>query len=458
FNRQIQGSVVSLQPKDPCSEQPSKDVSKPTIEKPKIMKVKSDAQKKTLHNYLDREVQYQKTFDTQQRRHLELAQEKKQEISLYNNLRHLRQQNKSELIFGKGYSHGLKGHNGILYPKDKKRKLHQTTRFSYEACLAEANNEEILAPIRLDIEHDGYKVRDTFTWNMNGKTKLSVTTDQFAEITCEDLRLPTSTFAPLISASIKEQIEDFVSSTSTMVTENDNLEAAVSFKDLLKNKEEDKSALEYQTNEKSKDLINKNPELRTVIRLNILVGNRMLNDQFEWDVSCPKNSPETFAEAMSTDLGLCGEFKTAIAHSIREQVHVYLKSLLLTGYEFGDEFVKNDDLKQSFLPTVNSVIRDIQSMEHFTPTLLEMTDTDISKIEKIRTRESRQRKRGVRNRKGVTVLPNREPIPTYRTGFALPFEHEMADENGNDPTLHSQRKSAMKARANMSSYLTNPDY
>lgn len=41
---------------------------------------------------------------------------------------------------------------------------------SYEACLAEANNEEILAPIRLDIEHDGYKVRDTFTWNMNGKT------------------------------------------------------------------------------------------------------------------------------------------------------------------------------------------------------------------------------------------------------------------------------------------------
>jgi hypothetical protein len=32
----------------------------------------------------------------------------------------------------------------------------------------QANKEEMLVPIRLDLENDGYKIRDTFTWNMNG--------------------------------------------------------------------------------------------------------------------------------------------------------------------------------------------------------------------------------------------------------------------------------------------------
>jgi len=30
---------------------------------------------------------------------------------------------------------------------------------------------EVLVPIRLDMEIDGQKLRDTFTWNMNGKYK-----------------------------------------------------------------------------------------------------------------------------------------------------------------------------------------------------------------------------------------------------------------------------------------------
>lgn len=38
----------------------------------------------------------------------------------------------------------------------------------YETIVEQANKEETLVPIRLDIEHDGYKLRDTFTWNMNG--------------------------------------------------------------------------------------------------------------------------------------------------------------------------------------------------------------------------------------------------------------------------------------------------
>lgn len=31
-----------------------------------------------------------------------------------------------------------------------------------------ANQPEVLVPIRLDMEVDGYKLRDCFTWNKNG--------------------------------------------------------------------------------------------------------------------------------------------------------------------------------------------------------------------------------------------------------------------------------------------------
>lgn len=42
---------------------------------------------------------------------------------------------------------------------------------SYETSIEQMNSEETLIPIRLDVENDGYKIRDTFTWNMNGKKK-----------------------------------------------------------------------------------------------------------------------------------------------------------------------------------------------------------------------------------------------------------------------------------------------
>jgi hypothetical protein len=67
----------------------------------------------------------------------------------------------------------------------------------------------------------------------------------------------------------------------------------------------------------------------------------------------------------------------------------------------------------------------------------------------------RRKRRGVRNRKGAT-LPDREPVPTYRTIFASPPEHEMTDDQflksmqaSQDPSYHNQRKSAMKARQNI---------
>lgn len=47
-----------------------------------------------------------------------------------------------------------------------------------------ANQPDVLVPIRIDLEIDGQKIRDTFTWNKNEKL---VTPEIFSEMICDDL-------------------------------------------------------------------------------------------------------------------------------------------------------------------------------------------------------------------------------------------------------------------------------
>ncbi|VDK79229.1 unnamed protein product [Cylicostephanus goldi] len=68
---------------------------------------------------------------------------------------------------------------------------------------------EELVPIRLDMELDGVKLRDTFCYNKNEKL---ITPDLIAEMMCEDLDLPTSTFQPAIASAIYQQVGSYPSS------------------------------------------------------------------------------------------------------------------------------------------------------------------------------------------------------------------------------------------------------
>ena len=58
-------------------------------------------------------------------------------------------------------------------------------------------------PIRLDIEFDGVKLRDCFTWN---RTEQLITPEQFAEILCDDLDLNPISFVPAIAQAIRQQV------------------------------------------------------------------------------------------------------------------------------------------------------------------------------------------------------------------------------------------------------------
>ena len=53
-----------------------------------------------------------------------------------------------------------------------------------QAASENAQQPDLLVPIRIDLELDGQKIRDTFTWNKNEQL---VTPEIFAEILCDDL-------------------------------------------------------------------------------------------------------------------------------------------------------------------------------------------------------------------------------------------------------------------------------
>ncbi|KDR74964.1 hypothetical protein GALMADRAFT_249934 [Galerina marginata CBS 339.88] len=156
-------------------------------------------------------------------------------------------------------------------------------------------------------------------------------------------------------------------------------------------------------------------DMRILVKLDIIVGSIKLDDQFEWDLDNPSASPEDFAEVYTQELGLGGEFKTAIAHSIREQVQTYQKSLFLVGHPSDGTPILDDELKQAFLPPLTAGARPVSEVQSFTPLLNYLSDGELERTEKERDKDlNKRRKRNTRGRRGI-ALPDREPIRTYRT-------------------------------------------
>ncbi|KAF9395638.1 Chromatin structure remodeling complex protein sfh1 [Podila verticillata] len=169
---------------------------------------------------------------------------------------------------------------------------------------AVADHEAILVPIRLDIDTDEYRLRDTFTWNVNEQL---MTPENFAEILCDDLDLNLAKFVPEIATSIRNQIAEFEPVAEVQVP---------------------------------------NEGSRCVIQLDLHVGGTNLRDRFEWDVGSDL-TPEEFSRQLAADLGVGGEFVSIIAHEIHEQLYRFKQDRLLdrgfdleplySGFRFNDE-------------------------------------------------------------------------------------------------------------------------
>lgn len=164
--------------------------------------------------------------------------------------------------------------------KTEVRKLaHKTKHMLYtEQQLQElADTEEVLVPIRLNLDIDGYRVTDFLMWNIN---ETVITPEAFAIITCQDLDLPVG-FTHTIASSIKAQLQEYSSVANIQLPTDSGI--------------------------------------HVVLQLSVNLDKQLYEDKVEWELGCDL-TPEAFAKTVVADMGLYGEFYPAIAHAVHEML------------------------------------------------------------------------------------------------------------------------------------------
>ncbi|KAK1059024.1 SWI/SNF chromatin-remodeling complex subunit [Friedmanniomyces endolithicus] len=339
-----------------------------------------------LNRYLQRDMVHGAAMNEQGERSRALVLEKEGEKDFYlTQVKAARQTNPGS-VFGYGYmGYGnriTEGKTQLVYSSmrgpmkgRKTRELHIDRKDNAK----QAEQHEELVPVRLDIELDKLRIRDTFTWNLHEKL---ISPDMLTEYLLEDLRIPPETLHEVsrqVKGEMQEQIQNFY---PHIIVEDGPLEPGQPY---------------YN---------HKDDEMRILIKLNITIGRITLMDQFEWDLNNPLNSPEEFARHMAWENALSGEFTTAIAHSIREQSQLYTRSLYLTGHNFDGRPVEDLELKEAFLPTpIHSVFRPQNSQKDWMPYMYEMSEAEFERLETSMMREHRAQKRQS-TRRGGPALPD----------------------------------------------------
>lgn len=150
-------------------------------------------------------------------------------------------------------------------------------------------------PIKLDLEIDGYKLRDSFLWSL---ADAGLTPEDFAQMTCEDFELPPSLFVQPIAKAIQEQLQEYGEFLG-MLKMMGGLKAFAG--------------------------------IRGLVRLDVTIENISLLDRFEWDLGDRRSRPEAFCETYTKELALGPQFVAAIAVDIYEQVYLLRRALLQSG-------------------------------------------------------------------------------------------------------------------------------
>ena len=345
-------------------------------------------EKVELDDYLRREYSQKALLGPQRGDNVPpLLQRKKEELAFYQSIGEQRQRNPGS-IFGYGYegygnprTDDKAQREKVLYPAQRRpnKKKMRPPRVPRKEQELQSEQTEELVPIRLDAEWNKVKLRDTFTWNINDRT---TSLEYYAEKLVEDFGLQVEHCKPLVHQvlmQLRQQLEDYYPS---VYLEEEALDPHLPY------------------------AAYKNDEMRILIKLNITIGQNTLIDQFEWELNNAWNSPEDFASQMTRDLSLAGEFTTAIAHSIREQCQLFMKSLYITGHAFDGRPVEDPDLREGFLVSpIPATFRPYQAAKEYSPYLYELNENDLERTELSISREQRRQKRST-NRRGGPALPD----------------------------------------------------
>ncbi|TDH68298.1 hypothetical protein CCR75_004117 [Bremia lactucae] len=204
--------------------------------------------------------------------------------------------------------------------------LAQRTLYNYPKFPTSAT---LLIPIRLDIDVEGYRYIDSFSWNLYEK---DFTYETFAAALVRDLDLPNC-FYERIATSLREQVQ--------------KAQKALPWHEAVTR------------------------ESLHPIFINLRLNDAIYIDRFEWDLNDPNNSPECFAQVVCEDLGLSGEFEAQVALSIREQLYDYSR-LIREGLK--DRITR--------LPSVTAALRDRLDAEAWGPSVKYILADDIPQFER----------------------------------------------------------------------------
>ncbi|KTW28693.1 uncharacterized protein T551_02543 [Pneumocystis jirovecii RU7] len=369
----------------------------------------SQTECQVLSGVEQRDEAYQQILQEQQERQLELIRQKKGELLRLSRIMKLRSSGieGSIQVFGTGYAGYGNGWTGLkprmLYPHEHRNMKSRVNRFRIpkEIMLIQSQRPELLVPVRIEVDSDRHRLRDTFTWNLH---EVSISPEQFAEVLCEDFSLPPQ---PYFATSIAKCITDQLSEYHHHHILDDSVHNSELSSTFLAS-EQPYTAY-------------KDDDMRIQVKLDIIIAQYNLVDTFEWDINNPYNDPEVFAERMCHELALIGEFKTAIAHSIREQAQMYTKSLFLVGYPFDGGPIEDEDIKTAILPTVSSILRPAEALNEYSPVLYELSESEVEKQNKENERDARRKRRQIRARRGIQLPEFNERLKTQRT----PITHSI---------------------------------
>lgn len=221
-----------------------------------------------------------------------------------------------------------------------------------------------LVPVRLDfdLERDRFKLRDTFVWDAADPL---YPLELFVKTLVEDYKFIPDQSHHAVMAAIAEQIKEFRSLPDQVMG-----------------------------------------ELRVPIKIDMVCNNKQFKDQFEWDIlNYSETDPEEFATILCDEMGLPGEFTTTIAFEIREQTLLYHKALYMVGYAFDGSAIREDEIRANLLPALRaynseagvedfvSTLRNPAIINDFSPSIVQLAQSEAEKYDKEMERESRRRRR-----------------------------------------------------------------